>query len=59
MDDMAVKTLERTHGHVAPERVDNPLAFFRALPLAVGVSLLFWGSLAAFAYGLYELAARI
>jgi hypothetical protein len=56
---MAVRTLARTPERVAPERVDNPLAFFRALPLAVGLSLLFWGSLAAFAYGLYELAVRL
>jgi hypothetical protein len=54
-----LKTLERTEENVAPKRVDNPLAFFRALPLALGVSLLFWGCLAGLAYGLYELVAAI
>jgi len=54
-----LKTLERTREHVAPEHVDHPLAFFRALPLALGVSLLFWGSLAALTYGLYRLAATL
>jgi hypothetical protein len=54
-----LKTLERTREDVAHERVDDPLAFFRALPLAVGLSLLFWGTLAAFAFGLYELISRL
>lgn len=57
---MAVaKRLERAHEHVAPERIDHALAFFRALPLAVGLSLLLWGGLAAFAYGLYELVVLL
>jgi hypothetical protein len=54
-----LKTVERTREHVAPERVDNPLAFFRGLPLALALSVLFWGSLAAFAYGLFELVTRL
>jgi hypothetical protein len=54
-----LKTLERTSENVAPERVDNPLAFFRGLALAAGLSLLFWVGLAAFAYGLYELVVHI
>jgi len=54
-----LKPLERTREDVAPERVDKPLAFFRGLTLALGLSLLFWGGLAALAYGLYELVARL
>ena len=54
-----LKTLERTHENVAPERVDNPLAFYRGLSFALALSILFWGSLAALAYGLYELVAAI
>lgn len=54
-----LRTLERSHEHVAPERVGDPLALFRALPLALGLSVLFWAGLAALAYGLYELVARI
>jgi hypothetical protein len=54
-----LKTLDRTEEQVAPDRVDDPLAFFRALPLALALSVLFWGSLAALAFGLYELVARL
>jgi len=54
-----LKTLERTHESIAAERVDNPLAFYRGLSLALALSILVWGSLAALAYGLYELVTAI
>jgi hypothetical protein len=50
--------LERTEEGVAPPAgPDNPITLFRALPLALALSLLCWGALAALAYGLYVLLA--
>jgi hypothetical protein len=39
------------------EVTDDPVALFRALPLAVGLGLFAWGLLAATAYGIYLLVA--
>jgi hypothetical protein len=53
-----LKTLEPQREHAAPpHHIDNPIAFFRALPLALAVSIVFWGALGALAYGIYELAS--